>query len=74
MWHDITCNGALHCICMGTSHGMGTSVWLKLTLRLVIDWVGSVLWDDVQQGRTIIWNGKENMRRVIASRDRHPFG
>ena len=51
---DITCNGALHCICTGTSHGMGVNAWLNSTLCLVIDWVGPVLLEDVQQGRTVI--------------------
>ena len=25
----LTCNGALHCICSGTSHSLGVSAWLK---------------------------------------------
>ena len=25
----LTCNGASHCICTGTSHFMGVSAWLK---------------------------------------------
>ena len=33
----LTCNGALHCICMGTSYFMGVSAWLEPTLHLVID-------------------------------------
>ena len=38
--HDIcdmtlTCNGASHCICMGTP--MGVSAWLKSNTTLVID-------------------------------------
>ena len=33
MWHDITRNGALHCICMGTSHIIGVSAWLKINTR-----------------------------------------
>ena len=27
-WHDVMCNGALHCICTGTSHLIGVSAWL----------------------------------------------
>ena len=33
----LTCNGASHCICKGTSHFMGVSAWLESTLHLVID-------------------------------------
>ena len=43
-----------HRICTGTSYEMGVSAWLKSTLRLVFDWVGSVWWDNVQQGRTVV--------------------
>ena len=40
---------------------------------LVFDWVGSIWWDNVQQGRTIKMETKnENMCRVLASKDRHP--
>ena len=29
MWDmALTCNGTLHCICMGTSHFMGVDEWL----------------------------------------------
>ena len=33
----LTCNGASHCICTGTSHFMGVSAWLESTPHLVID-------------------------------------
>ena len=33
----LTCNGASHCICMGTSHFMRVSAWLKSNTTLVID-------------------------------------
>ena len=48
----------------------------KSTSRLVFncDWVGSIKWDEVQQIRTVELRGKENLCRVIASRDRHPLG
>ena len=28
MGHDISCNGTLHYICMGTSYFMGVGAWL----------------------------------------------
>ena len=33
----LTCNGASHCICTGTSHFMSVSAWLKSNTTLVID-------------------------------------
>ena len=33
----LTCNGASHCICTGTSHFMSVSAWLKSNITLVID-------------------------------------
>ena len=50
----LTCNGVLHCICTENIayHGCGCMVE-KSTLRLVIDWVGSVLLDEVQQSHTV---------------------
>ena len=37
MYHEMTCNGILHCICTGTSHKTGVSAWHKLTLSLVFN-------------------------------------
>ena len=33
----LTCNGASHCICTGTSHFMCVLAWLKSNTTLVID-------------------------------------
>ena len=39
----------------------------------MFDWVGSVRWDNIQQGRKVKMEMKnENMCRVLTSRDRHP--
>ena len=32
----LTCNGALHCICTGTSHFMSVSAWLKSNTSLLV--------------------------------------
>ena len=35
MWDmALTCNGTLHCICMGTSHFMGVGAWLGLNTKI----------------------------------------
>ena len=38
-----------------------------------VDWVGSVKCDNVQRSTTVDENGKENMCRVLARRDRSPL-
>ena len=40
----LTCNGASHCICVGTLHFMGMSAWLESTPHLVIDGWAQYLW------------------------------
>ena len=44
----LTCNGALHCICTGTSHFMGVSALLRLNTTFGDLRVGSVHLDEVQ--------------------------
>ena len=61
MHGNITLNG---CECMVE----------KSTLGLVFDWVGLVKGDEIQQSRTVEYCGKENLSRVIESRDRHLLG
>ena len=55
MWHDKHALAHHIVLCTGTSHDMGVSAWYESILCLVFDWVGSVRWDNVQQGRTVVY-------------------
>ena len=47
MWHDITCNGALHMHGDITLNGCECMVE-ESTIHLVFDLVSSIKWDEVQ--------------------------
>ena len=66
-----TCNGASHCICMGTLHFMGVSAWLESTPHLVIKWA-RYRW--MKSNRVARLHETKNLCRVIARRARHSLG
>ena len=68
----LTCNGASHCICMGTSHFMGVSAWLESTPHLVIDGWARYRW--TKSNKVAQLYETENLCRVIARRPRHFLG
>ena len=68
----LTCNGASHCICTGTSHFMGMSAWLESTPHLVIDGWAQYCW--TKSNKVALLHETENLCRVIARRSRHSLG
>ena len=65
----LTCNGASHCICNGTSHFMGVSAWLESTPYLVID--GWVRYCYTTSNKVARLHDMENLCRVIERRAKH---
>ena len=65
----LTCNGASHCICTGTSHFMGVSAWLGSTPRLMVDGWAQYHW--TKSNRVARLHEMGNLCQVIARRARH---
>ena len=70
----LTCYGASHCICTGTSYFMGVSAWLKSKTTLVIDERERYRWTKSNRVTLLHEMVKENFCRVIARRARHSHG
>ena len=62
----LTCNGASHCICTGTSHFMGVGAWLKSNTTLVIDEWARYYW--MKSNRVALLHEMEKKKLMSGNR------